>query len=390
MDLTVYFGLLPEPEAQGEGFGIAFEWDIPLLDGYRWKQLTNARQQPSLDGFRSSSTPHVGREMCDEQGLPNVSIITGWHALPMLQALAACRRRHIPCLVRGESNALRKRGLRARLCHRILLSQFKAFLTIGSSNRDFYASYGVPESRMFPAPYFIENKRFQDQLQHALPKRNDLRKEWGIPEKAACFVFTGKLQPKKRPLDLLHALATLVNVEPSCQLPTANCQTPIHLLVVGTGELLEEAKAFAAEHHLPVTFVGFLNQSEITNAYAAADCMVLPSDTGETWGLVVNEAMACGLPALVSDQVGCRQDLIVENETGWSFPCGDIDGLASKLTEIAALPQDTLKTLGKNARNHIADYSPEAAAKGTLAAIAAVSRVKGEKVVGRDRRLPAR
>jgi hypothetical protein len=105
--------------------------------------------------------------------------------------------------------------------------------------------------------------------------------------------------------------------------------------------------------------------------------MVLPSDTGETWGLVVNEAMACGLPALVSDQVGCRQDLILENQTGWSFPCGNIDTLAQKLKDIALLPPDTLKSIGQYARNHVAAYSPEAAARGTVAA-----------AVGRGQRTP--
>src|SRR5207248_1690512 len=112
-----------------------------------------------------------------------------------------------------------------------------------------------------------------------------------------------------------------------------------HVLVVGDGELMTEARALAARERLPLTFAGFLNQTEIVGAYVAADCLVLPSDTGETWGLVVNEAMACGIPAIVSDQVGCGPDLVSDSVTGAMFPMGDIDALARCLIDFSADPQ---------------------------------------------------
>lgn len=92
--------------------------------------------------------------------------------------------------------------------------------------------------------------------------------------------------------------------------------------MVGDGDLRRECQRFAASRGLPVTFTGFLNQGEISAAYAAADCLVLPSD-GETWGLVVNEAMACELPAIVSVSCGCSVDLIIEGKTGFLYACGD-------------------------------------------------------------------
>jgi glycosyltransferase involved in cell wall biosynthesis len=158
-------------------------------------------------------------------------------------------------------------------------------------------------------------------------------------------------------MDLLRALDSARTTSPN-----------IHLLVAGTGELMEEARAFAKSFGVPVTFVGFLNQTEITRAYAAADCLVLPSDYGETWGLVVNEAMVCGLPAIVSDRVGCAADLVHEGITGGVFPCGDVDALAGKLAEFAADPERLVR-MGEQAREQIKEYSVEEAVAGTLRAI---------------------
>jgi glycosyltransferase involved in cell wall biosynthesis len=192
-----------------------------------------------------------------------------------------------------------------------------------------------------------------------------LRRDWGIPADATCFLFSGKLIPKKHPLDVLHALGR-----------AGQAGARAHVLVVGTGALLEPARALVERERLPVTFAGFLNQGEIVRAYVAADCLVLPSDTGETWGLVVNEAMACGLPAIVSDQVGCGPDLIFAGETGALFPMGDIAALANRLMQFAADPA-RLRVMGERGRQRVqADYSVERAVEGTLAAVRAV--VKGD------------
>jgi glycosyltransferase involved in cell wall biosynthesis len=102
---------------------------------------------------------------------------------------------------------------------------------------------------------------------------------------------------------------------------------------------------------LPVVFAGFMNQRQMARAYAAANALALASDHGETWGLVVNEAMACGLPAFVSNQVGCAEDLILPGETGEVYACGDPSGLAEKL----ALYTDgeRLRRMGARARQRV-------------------------------------
>ena len=139
------------------------------------------------------------------------------------------------------------------------------------------------------------------------------------------------------------------------------------VLVVGDGELRSECERIAGENELPVRFVGFLNQSEIGRAYSASDALVLPSDHGETWGLVVNEAFAAGLPALVSDQVGCHPDLIHSNDTGWVHSFGQWEELGQQMVKVARDPLHVAR-MGENARSLIQDYSPRAAADGILRA----------------------
>jgi glycosyltransferase involved in cell wall biosynthesis len=267
-------------------------------------------------------------------------------------------------------------------------------------NREFYLEYGIPEKQIFSAPYFVENQRFIDQFRKDVRERAALRAGWGIDDGGAwktgdgrpetddrrptaggraspvVFLFAGKLEPKKRIMDLLRAMELAVSPSPPLPVSPSSLvpgRPSIHLLVVGAGELMEEARQFAESRRLPVTFAGFLNQTEITRAYAAADCLVLPSDYGETWGLVVNEAMACGRSAIVSDRVGCGPDLIEEGVTGSVFPCGDIEALASKLIDFAADPERLVR-MGERASERIEGYSVERAVEGAMQAIESVAR----------------
>jgi glycosyltransferase involved in cell wall biosynthesis len=144
----------------------------------------------------------------------------------------------------------------------------------------------------------------------------------------------------------------------------------VHLLLVGSGPLEEACRALAAQQRLPVSFAGFLNQSEMPTAYAVADALVLPSDHGETWGLVVNEAMACGLPAIGSDQVGGAEDLVLEGRTGLVSPVGQPAALAAAMGRMAADPA-TAARMGATAKELVrTHFSVRNAAEGILAGLA--------------------
>ncbi|MGH9552909.1 MAG: glycosyltransferase, partial [Terriglobales bacterium] len=169
---------------------------------------------------------------------------------------------------------------------------------------------------------------------------------WSIPEDSICFAFVGKLEKKKRVLDFLQALKRARERAPN-----------ITGLVVGSGEQLEVADSFVKHWALPVAFTGFLNQTEIFRAYVAADALVLPSNYGETWGLVVNEAMASEIPAIVSDRVGVANDLVIDGQTGLVVPFGDTRTIARGMV-LLATDHDARRKMGREGQLLVtADYS---------------------------------
>jgi len=263
----------------------------------------------------------------------------------------------VPMVVRAESNAMRRRAAWKSAIHRAFLRNFECHIAIGTGSRDFYLAAGVGAERIFLAPYCVDNNRFSQSAAQRAQHRREFRARWKIPAEAIVFGYVGKLQPKKHILDLLSAALRARNEIPA-----------MHVLVVGAGEEAQQAQAFALAHALPAVFTGFVNQADIASCYAAMDILVLPSDDGETWGLVVNEAMNCGVPAIVSDRVGCGPDLVLEGRTGLRFPFGDPDALAAAMRRLANDP-GLLHRMSEECRKHVAQYSVEGAAGATAAAL---------------------
>lgn len=344
----VLFLAIPDAEHQGAGFGVAFQWDQPLLDGYRWRRASSQRGDGSLDRPGGLWLANPFRELgWGPAGMrPDAVLITGWQCRGLLQLLLTARLKGLPVLLRIESNNLCPRPLLARLWHRLLVHQARICLSIGSANTEFYRALGVPHQRLIQAPYFVDNNFFAERASKARQQRQVLRKRWGIPAECFCFVFAGKLQQKKRPLVLLAALAQLLAI------PDHPC---VHLLIVGSGDLESTCRLQAERADLPVTFAGFLNQGEIPDAYAVADALVLPSDAGETWGLVVNEAMACGLPVIVSDHVGCAADLVIHGQTGLIFPLDQVSVLSTCLAQLARYPAEA-RAMGSAAKERVCQH----------------------------------
>lgn len=356
MDLTLLYAMIPDAQQQGDGFGVEFAWDVPLLDGYRYAMLENRVRIPSVTRFNGCDTPEIYERLRRDR--PDAVLVNGWVVKTCLQTLWACKRLGIPCFVRGEANLLRPRVWWKHALHHLLLKQYSAYLAIGTANRNFYRFHHCREDRIFRAPYSVDNEWFAAEAAIRTWRRSELRDRFGIPSDAVVFLFAGKLEPKKHPLDLLEALACL---------PT-DLKNHAHVLVAGDGMLRSECELFASERKLPVTFAGFLNQSRLPDAYAAADVLVLPSDAGETWGLVVNEVMASGRPAIVSRSAGCCEDLVIEGKTGFRFDCGDTATLAQHMNHYLKTPAQAVLH-GENAARNIAAYSISKTAEGVLDAL---------------------
>jgi glycosyltransferase involved in cell wall biosynthesis len=218
-----------------------------------------------------------------------------------------------------------------------ILRNIDQFLFIGDGNRRFYLAEGVKSELLHFAPYGVDNRYFAATADAFRDSRRDLRAKWKIPEDAFTILFVGKFEAKKRPLDLIAAVSALQEQRPDLK---------IHILWVGSGELgpiLRQKSSVSFDADGPeytcdardkrpsASFAGFLNQSQIAQAYVAADCLVLPSGATETWGLVVNEAMACGLPCVVSDACGCAADLVTPLRADLCFPVGNTQRLQESL-----------------------------------------------------------
>lgn len=360
IDLQVFFAMIPDQAEQGREFGVSFTWDIPLLEGYRYTVLENRSRRPSLTEFGGCDTPQIHTEI--RRGRFDAVIVNGWVVKTCLQALAACRLSGTPCIMRGEVNGLRPRAAWKRWIHARLLSQYAACLSIGTNNLRYLRDAGVSQDRIFLTPYCVDNQRFAMAADacRSVPGREALRRRFGLEPDRVTYLFSGKFVEKKRPRDIIEAILLLSPTD----------RERLQVLMVGEGPMGDALRA--AAHSLPIRFTGFLNQSEIASAYAAADCLVLPSDHGETWGLVVNEAMACGLPALVSDQVGSAVDLVAPGETGAVFRCGDINALSAQLAALSLSP-DALRGMGLNARRRVhSDYNFERVLAGVQDALESV------------------
>jgi glycosyltransferase involved in cell wall biosynthesis len=309
-----------------------FAWDLDLLKGYPHRFL------PIKDGWRMNrfNGVRLASDWAVEFRKRNVTHlwVEGWRFLEFWQAIRAAHRNGIKIWLRGETTDLaRRRGVREvfrRAALRWLFRRVSSFLCVGTANRRFYLSHGVPVAKLRPAPYGVDNARFRQAAAELRPRRAYWRARWNIAPHAIVLLFCGKLIAKKRPLDLLAA----------AHLAAPCMARPLHLLFAGDGGLAPEVRAALARGKVPGTITGFLNQTEIPAAYVAADCLVLPSDAGETWGLVVNEALACGLPVIVSDRCGCAEDLAQPFGNQHVFACGDLATLASNIIAVTATPSD--------------------------------------------------
>ena len=316
-------------------FAKTINWDLDLLNGYNYIFLRNdiisrlfKRCNLSIINFLYNNKP-------------DILIIHGWSYPTSLIAIITAKVLGTKIWLRAETPYIHeikigkfKKVLKYIIFKYFFLKLFDKFLFIGIQNKLFYNYYGVIEENKFIyTPYCVNNKMLQTLESNLKPNKLIFKEDLKINPDNFIILFSGKLIQKKRPLDLLIAFNN-ANIKNST------------LIFLGDGNLKLSLQEYINDNNINnVIFLGFKNQSEIAKYYTIADLFVLPSGVGETWGLVVNEAMNFSLPVIVSNLVGCNTDLVYNNENGFIYEYGNTEQLSLYINEIY-----NNKSLQKNAK----------------------------------------
>jgi glycosyltransferase involved in cell wall biosynthesis len=342
-------------------FGLTVSWDTPVLDGYRYKFIRSLwpnRTQGMLAYVAPGILAQVRKERFD------VLLAFGWSNLTCWLAFAKAFLGEVPWMLYGDTNVLyetEKYGVKRWLRNWLLGSLFRrtsAFLVSTSMNREFYELHGVDRTRCFRAPLVVDPDVFGGTPKNAAIHRDQVRKQHGIPLDAVLLLFVGKLVPRKRPHDVLSVLEVLQDECPK-----------LAVAFVGDGPLRCSLESYIVERRIMnAVLVGFKNQSELPAMYAMSDIFVLPSSK-EPLGVVTLEAMACGLPVVVTDRTGLwgPEDAVRNGENGFVYPSGNVAELAAAVRRLV-LDRTLRERMGSKSREIVKDFSVERCANGILRA----------------------
>lgn len=315
-------------------FGVNVKWDIPILEGYPYTFFKN-NSFAGADAGGFFSLMNFGVLKALRKAPKSLIVVHGWHYFTNLMVIflgktfghTVCIRCEMP-----QNQELLKTGWKMRLkkawLKYFVFPRSNYFLYIGSQNKAFYESYGIPGNRLVFCPYSVDNTRFTNEKLSLKPNEAGLRAGLGIGAGDKVILYSGKYIDKKRPMDLLQAFAQMRR--PDCW-----------LVMLGEGSLRPQMEEYIAKNNLAnVILTGFVNQSQVSEYYAISNLFVMCSTIGETWGLSINEAMNFDMPVIVSDHTGSAFDLVKNGDNGYIFKTGDVNDLAGKLEK--ALYQDSL------------------------------------------------
>ncbi len=370
LDFTVFYGSSDGVTPYDDGYGRPIAWDSDLTAGYRSVFLRTAERTPGL-GTHFWATrnwdivPTLLRESFD------VLWMAGYYSATYLMAALAQRAAGGALMFREEQTLLDSRSLANVVLKQLIVRPYLRLgygLYISSENRRWLENHGLRDERLFPAPYTVDNRFFQARASELADQRESLRASFGIaPDAGPVIVTVSRLIPKKQPLFLLEAFRQ-VRERHRCV-----------LLIVGSGpaepELRERVRSAGIED---VVFAGFLNRTEVANAYAVADVFALLSREKETFGLVVNEAMNFGLPIVVSDRVGCALDLVSHEHNGFIVPASSARAAAGAFERLVC-DADLRERMGAASRERIDTWSVEQSARGIIGAALAATANGGNR-----------
>jgi len=358
LDLTVLFCSRAGAEVYRDAdMQTDLRWDLDLLGGYEHEFLRNyGRGEGAARLINPGIVPALLFRRFDA-----VIFFLGWGTITSLLGMAACRMRGTPILLFGDSSFPPPEDTLARKLRgsamRALVGLTDAFLVSGALNAEYYLHYGADPARFFDVPWAIDNDRFATASTFAPGEREAMRERFGIRPDQLAIVFSAKLLPRKDPMTLLRAVARMQHRDRAA------------VIFLGHGELRAEAEQFAREHGVQAHFAGFVNQTELPKHYAMADVFVLPS-LDDPRATVINEAMACGLPIILTDRCGPSRDIAQHGDNAFVIAPGAVEALARHLDALAADPALRAR-MARRSRVIIATWDYRRGVDGLMAALRA-------------------
>jgi len=297
---------------------------------------------------------------------PDAIICGGYNYIASWQAQLWARRRRVRFVLWSESNTQDARGRRKPV--ELLKAHFRercdGFVVPGKSAFEYLCLLGAPAERIFAAPNAVDNMFFAAQAEEVKRQPAAFRETLGLPPRFILFV--GRLVPAKGVFELFEAYAKL----------ESDLRTEVGLVFAGDGVSREHLTQLAKRIEPGwVCFPGFAQREDLAGLYALAEGLVLPTHS-DPWGLVVNEAMACGLPIIVSSVAGCAADLVEDGWNGYVVPPRDSEKLSVAINALVRQPE-LKQRMSARSSERIRNYSPEACADGLAAA--AMSAVTGAR-----------
>jgi glycosyltransferase involved in cell wall biosynthesis len=321
------------------------EFSYEVLPAWRrrwrsWHILLNRGMWPALERFRPDAI------LCGGYNYPAF-----WEAL----AWAKVHRAHFAAWIESTSRDQRNTGAVTEFVKRRFIRNCTSFAVPGRSAFEYVTSMGVPSERIHTAPNAVDNRRFADLTRSVRERAAQCRAELGLPPRY--FVYAGRVTREKGVFQLLEAYTRL---EPELR-------SQMGLVLVGE-ETAKHELMQSAEKAYPgaVFFPGFAQRDQLAAFYALAEVLVFPT-LSDTWGLVVNEAMACGLPVIASEVAGCVADLVHDGENGFIVPSANAGKLAEAMAAFARDPQ-LASRMGQHSARLIERFSPECCAVGLATA----------------------
>jgi len=342
MEVKVFYTWDKEAAKFDRDFGKDVEWDIPLLEGYDYSFVPNNNNTGR--GFWDVKNPGLVAAISEWNA--TAVLVIGWNYRSHLKTMVYFKGR-IPVLFRGDSTLLDESGGIKKWLRRIFLKWIYRHvdyaLYVGTANKAYFLKHGIKEQQLVFTPHAIDNNRYSQLTDEQEIFIKNTRQLFGIGTNDITIVYCGKLLPKKNPLLLAQAVNNLKHEK-------------LRVIFVGNG-VLEQELTQAIAGNEGMYLLPFKNQSMMPAVYRLGDIFCLPSaGPGETWGLAVNEAMACGRAVLVSDKVGCAADLVQDGVNGYSFISNNMNDLQQKINVMMSNP-DTLAAMGKASASKIKDWN---------------------------------